>query len=225
MLSSLIDNDQLSAALRSYPTPVRFVGTALAILLLGNFGCARPATKTQSTDEAYISAPGSVGFEIGPLERQKGSLRIQGMYRSQGKLAKFGIEFGPTRNLDKTDSKDFAMETGEGRFIAEPGSDATVLLADLRTALEAKAVLHKGRRVQALPFTFVNIGDNLSQAPGGGFNVDPPGGWTAIKIFIGQGEQEGEFFLNFNAAIGKGQFSSKEADYGDIVLKQLATVL
>lgn len=224
MPSPLINNYQLSAALRSYSTPVHFTGLAFAILLLGNFGCARPGTKAQSrTSEAYISVPGSVGFDIGPLEREKGSLRIHGAYRSQGKLAKFEIEFGPTRTSG--DSQNFAMETGEGRFIAEPGSDAGVLLADLRTALEARATLHKARRVQALPFTFVNIGDNLSQAPGGGFNVDPPGGWTAIKVFIGQGEQEGELFLNFNAAIGKGQFAIKDGDYGDIVLKQLATVL
>ena len=66
---------------------------------------------------------------------------------------------------------------------------------------------------------------DLSQAPGGGFNTNPPGGWTAMKIFIGEGEQESEVFVNLNPAIGKGQFSIKDADYGDKVLKQLATVL
>ena len=75
------------------------------------------------------------------------------------------------------------MSTGEGRFVAEPGSDATILLADLRKALEAKGVLPKVQRVKALPFTFVTFGDNLSQIPGGGFNANPPGDWTAIKIF------------------------------------------
>ena len=117
------------------------------------------------------------------------------------------------------------MGTGQGRFLAEPGSDATVILADLQKALEAKTTPAKTQRVQALPFTFVNLGDNLSQASGGGFNANPPGGWTAIKIFMGEGEQEGEVFVNFNQAIGKGQFSIKDADYDDLVLKQLATVL
>jgi hypothetical protein len=135
------------------------------------------------------------------------------------------MEFGPTRNLESNDSNGFPMETGEGKFVAESGSDPTVLLADLQKALEAKAIPRKVQRVQALPFTFVNIGDNLSQAAGGGFNVDPPGGWTAIKIFIGEGAQEGQLFLNFNPAIGKGQFSIKNPDYGDLVIKQLATVL
>lgn len=64
-----------------------------------------------------------------------------------------------------------------------------------------------------------------AQAPGGGFNASPPGNWIAIKIFIGEGEQEAEVFLNFNTIIGKGQFSIKDPDYGDLVLKKLATVL
>ena len=138
-------------------------------------------------------------------------------------MAKFAIEFGATRTVESI--KDFPMAKGEGRFVAEAGSDATILLADLRKALEAKGIPPKVQRVQALPFTFVTFGEKLSQAPGGGFNADPPGGWTAIKIFIGEGEQEGEVFLNFNPAIRKGQFSIKDADYGDILLKQLATVL
>ncbi|HWY20777.1 MAG TPA: hypothetical protein VNX26_06115 [Candidatus Acidoferrum sp.] len=128
------------------------------------------------------------------------------------------------RNLD--DSKDFPMKSGKGRFVAEPGSDASVLLSDLKKALEAKAIPVKVHRTRTLPFTFVNLGDDLSQAPsGGGFNQNPPGDWTAIKIFIGEGDQEGQVFLNFNRTMRKGQFSIKDSDYGDLVLKQLATVL
>lgn len=198
----------------------------LAMFLLVTSGCTRPATTAQGrTAEAYVSDSGSVGFDIKPLKGQNGSLRFEATYESRGKLAKFAIEFGPTRTVESKDTKDFPMGTGEGRFVAEPGSDAVVLLADLQKALEAKAIPAKIQRVQALPFTFVNLGDNLSQTPGGGFNANPPGGWTAIKIFIGEGEQEGEVFVNLNPAIGKGQFSIKDSDYGDIVLKQLATVL
>jgi len=118
------------------------------------------------------------------------------------------------------------MKSGKGRFVAEPGSDASVLLSDLKKALEAKAIPVKVHRTRTLPFTFVNLGDDLSQAPsGGGFNQNPPGDWTAIKIFIGEGDQEGQVFLNFNRTMRKGQFSIKDSDYGDLVLKQLATVL
>lgn len=204
----------------------KFIPHFLAMFLLVTSGCTRPAKTAQGrTAEAYVSDSRSVGFDIKRLKGQNVSLRFEATYESRGKLAKFTIEFGPTRTVESKDPKDFPMGTGEGRFVAEPGSDAAVLLADLQKALEAKAIPAKIQRVQALPFTFVNLGDNLSQAPGGGFNANPSGGWTAIKIFIGEGEQEGEVFVNLNPSIGKGQFSIKDSDYGDIVLKQLATVL
>ena len=65
----------------------------------------------------------------------------------------------------------------------------------------------------------------MSQATGGGFGAKPPGNWTAIKIFLGAGDQEGEVFLNLNPKIGKGQFSMKDAEYGELVLTELAKVL
>jgi len=46
-----------------------------------------------------------------------------------------------------------------------------------------------------------------------------------MKIFIGEGDQKGEVFLNLNPVLGKGQFSIKDPDYGDTVLGQLASVL
>jgi hypothetical protein len=198
----------------------------LAMFLLASSGCTGPApTRQGRTAEAYLPDSGSVGFDIRPLKGQNGSIRLDATYESRGKLAKFAIEFGPTHNVESKDSKDFPMGTGQGRFLAEPGSDAASLLADLQKALEAKAIPANSHRVKELPFTYVNLGDNLSQAPGGGFNVSPAGGWTAIKIFIGEGEQEGEVFVNFNPAIRRGQFSIKDPDYGDVVLKQLGTVL
>lgn len=204
----------------------KFIPHFLVMFLLVTSGCTRPATTGQGrTAEACVSDSASVGFDIRPLKGQNGSLRLEATYESRGKLAKFAIEFGPTHNVESKDSRDFPMRTGQGRFLAERGSDATVLLADLQRALEAKAIPAKILRAPALPFTFVNLGDSLSQASGGGFNENPPGGWTAIKIFIREGEQEGEVFVNFNTAIGKGQFSIKDADYGDLVLKQLAGVL
>jgi hypothetical protein len=43
-------------------------------------------------------------------------------------------------------------------------------------------------------FTFVSLEANESQALGGGFALQPRGNWTPMKIFIGEGEQEGKFF-------------------------------
>ena len=204
----------------------KLVTHLFALSLLAISGCTRPApTRQGRTAEAYVPDSGSVGFDIKPFKGQNGSIRLEATYESRGKLAKFAIEFGPAHNIESKDAKDFPIGTGQGRFLAEPGSDAVALLADLKKALGAKAVPANIRRVKELPFTYVNLGDNLSQALGGGFNASPPGDWTAIKIFIGEGEQEGEVFVNFNPTIGKGQFSIKDPDYGDPVVKQLATVL
>jgi len=175
--------------------------------------------------EHYIPDPGSVGFDIEPLQADAASQRWLATYTSQGKTAKFRIELGPTKPLNDKESRDFDIQQGEGRFIAEPGSDSSILLADLRKSLDAKTLRAKVKRVSSLPFTFVSLGKNNSQASDGGFNENPPGHWTPMKLFIGEGEHEGEVFLNLNPVIKKGQFSIKDEEYGDIVLAQLARVL
>lgn len=197
---------------------------ALAVLLVA--GCnTRPNRTEGRTIEPYIPDSGSVGFDIAPIQDNNEPSQWIASYTSQGKTARFRIEFGPAKASDAKDSGDFPFSVGKGRIVAEPGSDASVLLADLQKALEAKRQPPKREKIQSLPFTFVNIGTNMSQATGGGFFAKPPGHWTATKIFTGEGENEGEFFLNINPAINKGQFSIKDADYGDIVLSQLARVL
>ena len=205
----------------------KLIACSLVTLLFTISSCTRPSANAPDggTAGAYLSAPGSVGFDIASLNDQNGTLRLLATYPSRGKLAKFIIEFGPATKVGGSDSEMFPVESGKGRFLAEPESDASVLLLDLQKALEAKAVPPKVRRAKSLPFTFVNIGDNLSQAPGGGFDAKPSGGWSVIKIFIGEGQQETEVFVNLNREIAKGQFSIKDPEYGDRVLKQLATVL
>jgi hypothetical protein len=143
----------------------------------------------------------------------------------RGKTAKFRIELGRSKEIDDKESKEFDIKTGEGKFIAESGSDASVLVADSEKALGAKTSPKHVRRVGSLSCTFVSFGANMSQASDGGFNAKPSGHWTPLKIFIGEGEQEGQVFLNLNPAIKKGQFSIKDVDYGDIVVARLAEVL
>ena len=46
-----------------------------------------------------------------------------------------------------------------------------------------------------------------------------------MKVFIGDGKDEAEVFLNFNPVSRKAQFSEKDIDYGDTILAKLATVL
>jgi hypothetical protein len=94
--------------------------------------------------------------------------------RFQGQTAKFRIELGPSKALEDKESKDFDIQQGEGRFLAKPGSDANVLLADLKNAPEAKKFPAKVQRARDLPFVFVSLGQNQSQDAGGGFNDQPP---------------------------------------------------
>jgi len=188
--------------------------------------CNRPSAETHGRlVEPYIPDSNSVAFNIEPVQSNNTSSQWLATYTSRGKTAKFRIELGQPKANKAKEPLDFDIESGEGRFIAEAGSDASVLLADLKNALEAKTIPTKVQRVNDLRFNFVSFGKNQSQASGGGFNAKPPGNWTPMKIFIGEGENEGEVFLNLNPVLKKGQFSIKDSDYGDIVLAQLARVL
>lgn len=201
----------------------------LLALVLALNGCKRPAAEeSKEVQEQYLSVPNSVGFNIEPLPKTGNSYAWLATYTSNGKTAKFRIELGASRILDGTGSKQFGVidvKSGEGKFIAEPGSDASVLLTDLKNALEAKKLPSNVRRAESLSFNFVSFGSDQSQAREGGFTPTPPGHWTPMKIFIGEGDQQGELFLNLNPVLKKGQFSIKDPDYGDIVLSRLAEVL
>jgi hypothetical protein len=197
----------------------------LTILSAATVACNGPGRGTQEhSSETYISVPGAVAFDIKPVPSSAGSGWLA-TYQGQGKTAKFRIELEQEKSPDDKESRSLGIKSGKGRFVAEPGSDPSALLNELKTALEAKSFPVKIHRVNALPFTFVSFGSNQSQSSDGGFFANPPGTWTPMKVFIGEREQEGEVFLNLNPVLRKGQFSIKDPDYGDIVLGQLASVL
>jgi hypothetical protein len=197
----------------------------LAILSTATVGCNGPFRGTQeNASETYIPVAGAVAFDIRHQSGKEGSEWLA-TYEGHGKTAKFRIELDQEKSLDDKESRNFGIKSGKGRFVAELGSDSSDLLHELKTTLEAKSFPAKVRRVNTLPFTFVSFGRNQSQASDGGFSANPPGNWIPMKIFIGDGNQEGEVFLNLNPVLWKGQFSIKDPDYGDIVLKQLASVL
>jgi hypothetical protein len=198
----------------------------LAANLIAVGACQRPSASVQDeVQEHYLPSPNSVGFDIESQRTDNASQQWLATYTSQGKTAKFRIELRPAKSIKDKELVDFDIQSGAGRFIAVSGSDASVLLTDLKNALEAKTLPSHSERVATLPFTYVTFGNKQSQASGGGFNAKPAGHWTPMKIFIGEGEKEGQVFVNINPVIKKGQFSIKDQDYGDIVLSQLASVL
>jgi len=195
-------------------------------MALVNLSACHWHTSTQGpAAEPYIADSYSVGFDIAPIQSGNGAMQWLATYASQGRIARFKIELDAASAGDSKDSSNFKF--GKGSIQAVPGSDASVLLTALEKALEAKRLPAHVQRSGSLPFTYAILGENQSQISGGGFNDKPAGHWTAMKIFIGSGEENdnGEVFLNFNSATGRAQFSEKDSGYGDFVLAKLATVL
>src|SRR5258707_11569589 len=195
---------------------------AVAFVLLQ--GCNRVADRSLVV-EHHPSDEASVTFDLEPLQSGDGSRQWIGIYNSLGKIARFRIDFGAAESTPGKTAGDSGVKSGEGTLIPEPGSDSSVLLVDLQKALRARTAPKPPLTKTSIPFTYVNIGENLSQARTGGFNANPPGNWTALKLIFGEGDRESEIFLQINASIKKGQFSMKDPGYGDLALAELAKVL
>jgi hypothetical protein len=204
----------------------------VSILAVTN-GCAKtsvPEKEKPSNNRnmvephTQIDESPSVLFDLKP---SSGAVDGQGFrlydctYQAQGKTAKFRLQFKQDRPM----SGDFPIAPGEGKFLAVSGSDSSVLLKDLRKALEAKAIPGKPRRIAELAFDAAVIGEHQSRESSGGFSSTPAGDWMAIKIFLPKGGDDAEVFLNLNPVLGKGEFSIKDSDYGDYLLKEFAQVL
>jgi hypothetical protein len=202
--------------------------TAICCLIVGVNACRNSSTSTGKnspsnvTTEAHLGAdePGSVQFDLKPLST--GNLRsFECTYQARGKTARFRFEIKQREPMPGT----ILMAAAEGKFLAVQGSDNSALLQDLKKALDAKQIPTDWRRVKELPFDAVVLAENQSRGPSGGFSSSPPGDWIAIKIFLPRGRDEGEVFLNINPVLGKGEFSIKDSDYGDYLLREFAKVL
>jgi hypothetical protein len=173
--------------------------------------------------ESYRQDPNAVGVRIEPFRDSEctvGGSCYVATYAWQGSVAKFRIEFDP---LSKKNNNQFVTAIGKGRIISVAGSDSTLLLQHLKKALEAKSIPNHATRSSQIEFDYVTLGDHMSQAPEGGFNAEPPGNWAPNKLFLAGGE--GEVFFNINPVMKMAEFSIKDPDYGDIVLRELAKVL
>jgi hypothetical protein len=205
----------------------------LVALLSGAIGCTKTSTDVaESKNTSYVIEPAQ-GTEEPPtvifdMKMVSGTVSQNGelydcRYEARGKIAKFRLEFrqdGPPKG------KDPPIAAAEGKFIAVPGSENSVLMEDLSKALEATHPVLTGKRQAELAFDAVVLGENQSLSPNSGYTNNPPGNWKLIKIFLPKdGDDEGEVFLNLNPVLGKGEFSIKDSDYGDYVVGELAKVL
>jgi hypothetical protein len=196
------------------------IGVLVVVLVASGCNQRRPLSREELL-ELYLPTTGSVGFDIRSTGGNSGQ-SWTAVRTSAGKTAKFRIELD---SAGVQTDKGFSLSVGKGRFISEPGSDSSAFLAELKNALEAKTLPTKIQRVPILDFDYAVLGHNQWRDKDGEFSDSPGGNWIAMKIFVGEGEGEGEVFLNLNPAIGKAEFSIKDSDYGDIVLRELAKVM
>jgi len=199
----------------------------LIIFAIGVFaltiGCKGFGIAFVERDSEPVVPDGGEGYLMFGLRRLGDggpAQRYDCTFNSGGKAARFQFEV-----FSKPPSGDPTVPSTTGRIIAVPGSDASEFLHKLQKTLQAKNFPTSVQRVTELPFTAVILGTSESHAVNGGFFDKPSGNWTAMKIFIGKKDESAEVFLNFNPVLGKGEFSIKDPDYGDDVLKELAKVL
>ena len=193
------------------------------ILLAFEAGCKRSGIAFVEQESEPIvpdSGEGYLMFDLQQLADHGAAQRYDCSFNNEGKTAHFQFEV-----VSSAPSGDPPISFTSGKIISMPGSDASVLLKELQKTLEAKTIPSSVERVAQIPFTAAILGTNNSHGKDGGFFAKPPGHWTAMKIFIGRKDDPAEVFLNFNPVLHKGEFSIKDPDYGDDVLKELAKVL
>jgi hypothetical protein len=196
-----------------------FVVVALVFAGL-SMGCEKQEAKPIAEPQVLAVGDGWLMFSLRPADgpASENVKRYQAAYVAEGKTARFDIELTMARP-----SGQLPVAFTKGKFIAVRNSDASGLLMALQKTLQAKALPSNSVRVVELPFSAAILGEHVSHSPNGGFAVKPPGNWTTIKLFLGDGSSE--VYLSLNPVLGKGEFAIKDQDYGDGVLKELAKVL
>lgn len=182
--------------------------------------CEKPEAQPVAEPQVPAVGEGWLMFNLRAADKAPSddTQRYQAAYVAEGKTARFEIELTMARP-----SGQIPVAFTKGKFIAVANSDASSLLLALQKTLGAKTIPSNAQRVAELPFRAVILGQHVSHSPNGGFAVQPPGNWTTVKLFLGDGAAE--VFLNFNPVLGKGEFSIKDPEYGDKVLEELAKVL
>lgn len=117
-----------------------------------------------------------------------------------------------------------AVSIANGTIQRVSGSQPQAFLEQLARALGAKGKVPSAKRANRLVFDTVILGAQQTRiAPEGGFVSKPPGNWIVTKLFLANGA--GEVYLNLNLKDGVGEFSMKDEEYADVVLRELASVL
>jgi hypothetical protein len=205
---------------------------AMCLVLVNTNGCGKSANVPQKDSPSNVKLANDQQVDESPslvfdIKSSQGatstdtSQTYDCTYQARGKIAKFRFQFIPGGAY----GGETPLVSAEGKFLAVAGSDDSVLLEDLKTALEAKHPAKNFAKSRDVAFDAVILGQKQSRDLSGSFSDNPPGDWIATKIFLPKGGDDGEVYFNFNPVLGKAEFSIKDSDYGDYVLKELAKVL
>lgn len=209
------------------------MAAALAWFLISVYGCkTQPKPGVQDAPHNVVREPhrqeevlAPVIFDMVPVATSQSSSGWHSydcVYKAGGKTAEFRLEWKQKGAMTADDA--FPVASAEGRFVAVAGSDNEVLLTDLKKALDAKTIPVSQVKVAEVP-SAVLMGQHQSRSSSDEFFTNPPGDWILLKLFLPKDGDDGEVFLNLNPVLGKAEFSIKDSDYGDYLLKELAQVL
>jgi len=169
-------------------------------------------------DASAQSTQDYVQFKIAPVSTSQKSTEEMAWQASYGADEKFIISL----RLGHPSPKEmFTFSKGSISHVA--GSNSREFLKKLAVALGAKEVPRPTKRVKTLTFDTAILGTNQTRIEGGGFSGRPAGNWITTKIFLAGGN--GEVYLDIDPVSGVGEFSLKDEEYGNIVLRELASVL
>jgi hypothetical protein len=138
----------------------------------------------------------------------------------------FNIELArPQASSDKAVL--FAFTTGS--LERREGADCTAFLKELAPRLGFGEALPNPGAVDRLEVQAAILGTHQSRTStdtnrrvAGAFTPEPPGPWTATKLFLADGE--GEVFLNLSDE-GVGELSIKDEEYATTVVTELAKIM
>lgn len=204
----------------------------VTLLLLAALGCRQDRAESNSASGtqdrrnqtephglAKSDKPFFVMFDLKPEGKQSDTTWLYSCtYAKAGATARFQVAFQVEPKAGQ-----YGIRSGRGSFIAIKGSDPSVLLSDLKNALDATHMPGTKVRVHELPFEVAILGEHQHRDDDGSFVDADDGTWISSKLFLHGGEYE--VFFNFEPAGGKGEFSMKDSDYGDGVLTELAKAL
>ena len=183
-------------------------------------GCSTSRRESLPSDQ-----PGSFAItEVESKETPEGTQKAwRATSREGGEPFAFRLEM-----LLKVPSGKLPVAFSMGAIIREQAADGTRFLRDVARGIAAQSeVPTNTERHDRLDFSTAILGTSLSreagdQLIGGKFSSSKPGNWMAFKLYLADGE--GEVYLNLDPVSGQGEFTTKDPEYGEVVLRELAHV-